>query len=73
MYVEFIPDDYKFGSVKQRLKIVEGILDTNQYTIEQQGFIEITLASKQLVDDVQFIVESLGGTGKLSKNGDKRQ
>ena len=76
-YSKFIPDDYKFGSIKQRLEILQGILDTDGHATKQQGLIEITLASKQLIDDVQFIVESLGGVGRLHEKwvnymGEKR-
>jgi len=63
-YNKFIPDDYKFGSINQRLEILQGILDTDGHS-RLDGIIELTLASKQLIDDTQFIIESLGGVARL--------
>lgn len=63
-YSKFIPEDYKFSSIQQRLEILQGILDTDGHS-RKDGIVELTLASKQLIEDVQFIVESLGGVGRL--------
>ncbi len=76
-HTKFIPNDFKFASIKQRLELLQGILDTDGHVTKQQGLIEITLASKQLIDDVQFIIESLGGVGRVHEkwvnyNGEKR-
>jgi intein/homing endonuclease len=73
---KFIPDEYKFSSINQRLEILQGILDTDGHS-RKDGIVELTLASKQLIDDVQFIVESLGGIGRINKkwvdyNGGRR-
>ena len=63
-YTKFIPDDYKFSCIEQRLEILQGLLDTDGHS-RKDGIIEITLASKQLIEDIQFIVQSLGGIGRL--------
>jgi intein/homing endonuclease len=63
-YTKFIPEEYKFSSIQQRLEILQGILDTDGHS-RKDGIIELTLASKQLIDDVQFIVQSLGGIGRI--------
>ena len=63
-YTKFIPDDYKFSSIEQRLEILQGILDTDGHS-RKDSIIELTLASKQLINDVQFIVQSLGGIGRI--------
>lgn len=63
-YTKFIPEDYKFSSIKQRLDILQGILDTDGHS-RKDGIVELTLASKQLINDVQFIVQSLGGIGRI--------
>ncbi len=63
-YYKFIPHDYKFSSIEQRLEILRGILDTDGHS-RKDGIVELTLASKELIDDVQFIVQSLGGIGRL--------
>jgi hypothetical protein len=75
-YTKFIPNEFKFASIKQRLELLRGILDTDGHS-RKDGIIEITLASKQLIKDIQFIVQSLGGIGRLKEkwvlyNGSKR-
>jgi len=75
-HTKFIPEDYKFASINQRLEMVQGILDTDGHS-RKDGIVELTLASKQLIDDVQFIVQSLGGVGRLHEkwiiyNGEKK-
>ena len=63
-HTKFIPHDYKFSSINQRLEILRGIMDTDG-TISSDGTnIDLTLASKQLIDDVKFIVQSLGGIAR---------
>ena len=75
-YTKFIPHIYKISSIEQRLEMLQGMLDTDGYS-RMNGIIELTLASKQLIEDVQFIVQSLGGIGRLKEkwvmyNGSKR-
>jgi intein/homing endonuclease len=60
-----LPDDYKFGSIEQRLELLQGLLDTDGDIFKNGSHIEITLASKQLINDLQFIVQSLGGIGRI--------
>ena len=68
---KFIPDSYKFGSIEQRKSILQGLLDTDGCSDTTNGpnaasTIEFTSISQTLRDDVQFIVESLGGVGYAS-------
>jgi hypothetical protein len=77
-YTKFIPHDYKFGSIKQRLELLQGLLDTDGHIFKDGSHIEITLASKQLIDDLQFVVQSLGGIGRIKDkwvtyNGERRR
>lgn len=64
---KFIPDDYIFSSINQRLELLQGILDTNGYVSKKTGEIELLLTSKQLINDMQFIVQSLGGIGRIKE------
>jgi superfamily II DNA or RNA helicase len=64
-YTKFIPYDYKFASIEQRLDVLKGLLDTDGHIFKDGSHIEITLASKQLIEDLQFIVQSLGGIGRI--------
>lgn len=57
---KFIPQPYLFQSVEDRLALLQGLMDTD-------GGVESSSAcfntvSKQLAEDVEFLVQSLGGT-----------
>ena len=60
---KFIPRDYLQSSPQQRLELLAGILDTDGY-FPGQGSIELSLSSERLMDDVIYLVESLGGQTK---------
>lgn len=65
-HTKFIPQIYKIASIDQRLSLLQGILDTDGHS-RTDSIVELTLASKQLITDVQFIVQTLGGIGRLSE------
>lgn len=76
-YTKFIPNYYQFASIDQRLELLRGLLDTDGHIFKNGSHIEITLASKQLIEDLQFIVQSLGGIGRIKEkwityNGERR-
>lgn len=60
---KFIPKDYLFSSIDDRLSLLAGLLDTDGSTYD--GTVEYSTASKQLADDVAFLVQSLGGTATI--------
>ena len=60
-HTKFIPDEYKFSSVSQRISLLQGLFDTDG-TPATSGCVEYVTASSRLALDVQFIAYSLGGT-----------
>lgn len=64
---KFIPVEYLTGSVEQRLELLAGIIDTDGYVprgCDKNGrtsSIVLALTSEQLIDDVRYLIESLGG------------
>lgn len=62
-FEKFIPKDYLFGSVDQRRELLAGLLDTDGSTYD--GTVEYCTSSPQLAKDVQFLVQSLGGTAPI--------
>ena len=60
---KFIPKQYLEGSYKQRLSILQGLLDTDGYCgLKHHGAsIEYSTSSEQLALDVQYLVRSIGG------------
>jgi len=56
---KFIPNAYKFAFIRNREAMLQGLLDANGH-IEEES-IKYTTTSKQLAEDIQFLVQSLGG------------
>lgn len=59
-----IPDAYKFASTADRLALLQGLLDTDGCA-RPDNHIEYSSSSPALAADVQFLVESLGGTARI--------
>lgn len=65
---KFIPDNYKYGSIEQRVLLLQGLFDGDGYVPKQNGKnIQYHTSSKQLKDDIIEIINSLGGTVKVSQ------
>lgn len=76
---KFVPKDYIYNSVKTRLSVLQGLMDTDGY-VDKKGTTQITTVSEQLSKDIREIVLSLGGTVRVNtKNptymyeGEKKQ
>jgi hypothetical protein len=75
---KFVPDVYKYSGVKDRLSILQGLMDTDGHCMKStnDAFIgtEYCTTSERLCDDVAEIVHSLGGiVRKKSKIGSYRK
>ena len=62
---KFIPKDYLLGSHDQRLKIIQGLLDTDGTVDKNSGHVEFSTTSYQLALDVQYLIRSLGGIATI--------
>ena len=63
-----IPDVYLYGSVAQRLAMLQGLMDTDG-TCTVDGKCFFSSNSRVLVDQVMFLVRSLGGQASLNSRG----
>ncbi|CAH6421439.1 DNA mismatch repair protein MutS [uncultured virus] len=54
-----IPDNYKYNSRENRLKILAGIIDSDGCNASDYGF-DICLKDKKLLEDIIFLSRSLG-------------
>jgi len=62
---KFVPSPYLSGSRETRLAVLQGLIDTDGW-VETFGAVRIALASKQMAEDVQALVRSLGGLCTIS-------
>lgn len=65
---KFIPEDYLHGSHQQRLALLQGLMDTDgtANTIATGGATSYCSTSKQLAEQMQYLVRSLGGIASIS-------
>ncbi|KMS75561.1 ATP-dependent DNA helicase [Streptomyces viridochromogenes] len=62
---KFVPDEFKNTSIKNRLALLQGLLDTDG-TVQSDGMsISLCSASRRLADDVAWLVRSLGGRASV--------
>lgn len=76
---KFIPKDYLYSDVNSRINILQGLFDADG-TIDQYGHYNYSTSSKQLAEDIVFLVQSLGGTCSCKEhetfytyNGERKQ
>ncbi|MFF5017388.1 helicase-related protein [Streptomyces sp. NPDC001165] len=62
---KFIPEEFKNTSIKNRLALLQGLLDTGG-TVDANGMsISLCSASVRLAEDVAWLVRSLGGRARI--------
>ncbi|MFF9570964.1 helicase-related protein [Streptomyces sp. NPDC014685] len=62
---KFIPPVFKNTSIKNRLAVLQGLMDTDG-TLDAQGMsISFCSASRRLAEDVAWLVRSLGGRARV--------
>lgn len=64
-----VPSSYLVASELDRRSLLQGLLDTDgglPYADRSSSSVEFTSTSEQLVDDVTWLVQSLGGTARKS-------
>lgn len=63
---KFIPTIYKYASIEDRLALIQGLLDTDGSV--DKGNPKFGTTSKQLAEDLQWVIRSVGGRCSLKEN-----
>ena len=63
-----VPGDYLFGSIQQRLALLQGLMDTDG-SCSPGGKSTFSSNSRRLVEDVMFLTRSLGGQARWVSTG----
>lgn len=68
-----IPDIYKYSSIDQRYALIQGLFDTDGTIIKDEryqfrGNVSFTSTSKALIDDIRWILFSLGIDSTITVN-----
>ncbi|MEN3308903.1 MAG: ATP-dependent helicase RecG [Micromonosporaceae bacterium] len=63
----FVPESYKNASAADRLAILQGLMDADGYAMSLRTSASAFFysSSRQLAEDVRWLAESLGGTGRI--------
>lgn len=77
---KFIPEIYKKSSKRQKIKLIQGLMDTDGTTRRTNCSVSFSTSSKQLCDDFIDVVRSIGGicnvtekTPKYTYNGEYKE
>jgi len=62
---KFIPEIYKSSSLSQKIKLLQGMVDTDGY-VGKNGSVSICTVSEQLAYDIQELVWSIGGSARIN-------
>ncbi len=69
-HTKFVPERYLLASIYDRVELLRGLLDTDGWVSRRSEVnckVGFCSTSRQLVDDVIFLVRSLGGTATISR------
>jgi len=64
---KFIPSRYLYGSVEQRVALLQGLMDTDGEVDGKGTSVYYTTVSEKLAEQVQTLVQSLGGTAVMNE------
>lgn len=64
---KFVPHEYLISSVENRISLIQGLIDTDG-SINCKGQISFSSKSRRLVEDLQFLIRSVGSKTSMHVN-----
>lgn len=61
-----VPNAYLVAAIAERFALLQGLMDTDGYAAKD-GTVQFTTTSRGLADDVEFLVQALGGIARTSR------
>lgn len=65
---KFIPEIYKLSCYQDRIELLQGILDVDRTAFSNGDEVHYSTFSEKLSEDVAYLIQSLGGVVKITKN-----
>lgn len=59
-----IPKEYMYNNINVRCEVLRGLMDSYGY-VDKKGCVGFTTKSRQLAEDIRFIIRSLGGNANI--------
>ena len=63
---KFIPEDYLYNTVENRLKLLHGLMDTDGYMTKTGVTTQFSTSSKKLAEGLKELIQSFGGTVNIN-------
>lgn len=63
---KFIPEAYKWDTIENRYRLVQGLMDTDGYAAKDKCAVYYDTTSERLANDLAFVIRSLGGYVKIT-------
>lgn len=66
-HTKFIPEEYLYTSIEDRIHLLQGLLDTDGDISLDKGNVSFTSTSLELVNNVKELVQGLGGLARIKE------
>lgn len=64
-YRKYVPSEYKYAPVEDRMELIRGLMDTDGYA-DRNGSCSFSSTSKRLAKDMQWLIRSVGGKARIT-------
>lgn len=72
-YTKFIPENYLHGSIKQRIALIQGLMDSDGYINTEGKDIQYTSINLKLAEQFTYVARSLGLNCRIDKKDKQKE